>query len=176
MLTSHVGLLPQQFEGIQVVMQAKNGFAPTFRVKPSVICPQNEPCEPPTTSPLLLHCLPPSCSPTSLTGTAGSFGDGLIFQQSPLSHSRALSTELYSVLCPAHEVEAVSYSSPLFPTLPPVCKQSKSRTSAPQLPAPEFGPSFLILPKSRWGFLLNWKRKIIPTQPVSMAAGISPKY
>lgn len=48
-------------------------------------------------------------------------------------------------------------------------------TSASQLPAPEFGPSFLILFKSRWFFPLNWKRKIIPTHPVSMAAGISLK-
>lgn len=175
MLTSHVGRLPQEFEGIRAGMQPKNGFTPTFWVNTSVICPHLESCEPPTSSPLL-HSLPPSCCPMSLGGTAESFGDGFIFQQSPLGHDRALSTELHSLLCPCSWGGRVSASSPLLLILPPVCKPSKSGTSTPQLPAPEFGPSFLILPKNRWGFLLNWKRKIIPTYPVSKAAGISPKY
>lgn len=111
----------------------------------------------------------------------------LLVQQSPLERGSSLSKALsattghsaqsYTVCSgPAHEVGAGSTSSPLLLILTPVCKQSKRGISVPQLPAPEFAPSFLILPKSRWGFLINWKRKIIPTHPAGMAAGISPKY
>lgn len=44
--------------------------------------------------------------------------------------------------------------------------------SAPQRPAPEFGPFFFMLSKIRWFCTLTWKRKFIPTHPASMAAGI----
>lgn len=38
----------------------------------------------------------------------------------------------------------------------------------------DFPPSYCL--KLDGLFLLKWKRKIIPTHPISMAAGISPKY
>lgn len=110
----------------------------------------------------------------------------LLVQQSPLEGGSSLSKALsattahsaqsYTVCSgPAHEVGAGSTSSPLLLILTPECKQSRSRISVPQLPAPAFAPSFLVLPKSRWVFLINWKRKIIPTHPAGMAAGISPE-
>lgn len=172
-LTSHVGLLLQWFEGIQVGMQPKNGFIPTFRLKSSVICPQFEPREPANTSPLVVHSLHPSFSPT--------YGYSRVLwrcvhlsakpsqpQQGP--QHRAIPFALSLLMRWKQSVPHLHYS--------PFFSQFAGRacgTSAPQLPAPEFGPSFLILPKSRWVLSLTWKRKIIPTHPVSMAAGISLK-